>query len=209
MKTKSRIEEPEDVVRRAGGSCTNLKSHTWSAVAEALRAGLPVFDVDTSSSGNDDIVIMEPGDTEADVRDLFVAHFELDGWPEDWSVRRIALKAREVGDVFAELLAQDEPAPRPAQIMVDEENNGEEWWDAVRAAVAAGNAPLIHVSASPEFGSSLGTVGVWIDDNAEPSTVYVNGLDRARLVDWFASLPGWDDGPEYAPHPLAVEDVDE
>jgi len=37
-------------------------------------------------------------------------------------------------------------------------------------------------------------------------------LDRAlaeSVLAQAASIPGWDDGPEYAPHPLRLEEIDE
>lgn len=37
-------------------------------------------------------------------------------------------------------------------------------------------------------------------------------LERALAESWLgqaASLPGWDEGPEHAPHPVRLEEVDE
>ncbi len=36
-------------------------------------------------------------------------------------------------------------------------------------------------------------------------------LERSLADSWLAQaamIPGWDDGPEYAPHPVALKDVD-
>lgn len=74
------------------------------------------------------------------------------------------------------------------RIAVDFENSAEAWWDAARSAdgrPAAMNV-LLYTNETD----------VTVSDDA--------ALD---LIAWAESLPGWNDGPEHAPHPLTVHDA--
>ena len=68
-------------------------------------------------------------------------------------------------------------------LAVDEENNGEFWWDAARDAedCPAGLTDLIH------------------GDEVE---VVLTGEEAKIALAWCAALPGWEGGPSYAPHPI-------
>lgn len=70
------------------------------------------------------------------------------------------------------------------EFAVDEENSGDEWWDAARDADA------------PD-----GLVDL-IDGTDTDATL--SGEDAVAALAWCQSLPGWNGGPEYAPHPLIV-----
>lgn len=67
----------------------------------------------------------------------------------------------------------------PVLVRVDDENHAEAWWDALR-------------NAFPALAASLARPGV-------EEVVSTATLARLR------ALPGWEGGPEYAPHPLVVE----
>lgn len=74
-------------------------------------------------------------------------------------------------------------------IAVDYKNSAERWWDAARNCIAL---PL-----------SIGDLIVGDKDE-----VTLSEEDAAAALAWARSLPGWDGGPEYAPHPLTVHDTD-
>jgi hypothetical protein len=63
-------------------------------------------------------------------------------------------------------------------VRVDDENNAEAWWDALSETM-------------PGLASALRVCG----------EVTVDVATWGRLT----ALPGWDGGPEYAPHPLTWE----
>lgn len=72
-----------------------------------------------------------------------------------------------------------------ATLAVDEENAGATWWDAVYEAddIPAAMRQMVYGRAS---------------------SIPVHAADLPDLLQWCASLPGWNDGPAYAPHPLTV-----
>lgn len=75
--------------------------------------------------------------------------------------------------------------------------------------------PFVRLAVDYEFPSrtwwETGGRELWeaVADGSDASAVILDGdlaaswLDRARL------LPGWADGPEYAPHPISASDVGE
>jgi len=72
------------------------------------------------------------------------------------------------------------------RLSVDFENTAQSWWDA-------------------------GGRDLWegIIEGFDNNSVV---LDDSLAESWLASarkLPGWDDGPEYAPHPITIAAVDE
>lgn len=69
-------------------------------------------------------------------------------------------------------------------IAVDYENNSDAWWQAARAASDAPAAirPLLAVGGA--------------------DSVEVAADELPALLAWCAALPGWDGGPEHAPHPV-------
>lgn len=80
----------------------------------------------------------------------------------------------------------------------DEECSGGQWWESAHEHAESAPAPVRSWlrSAGPE-------VRVWADSYD----------DADRLVDdflsWAEELPGWDSGPEYAPHPVILRTVSE
>lgn len=110
---------------------------------------------------------------------------EVDG-ESSASVKGLDVGAAEVVeivgvDLWEEFCASDYEID-PGQLVsvrVDEENNAEEWWDAVRAADRGG--------AGLEAAIDSGRV------------------TRAQLA-VLRGLPGWSDGPEFARTALVVED---
>ena len=73
------------------------------------------------------------------------------------------------------------------KVQVDYENNAEEWWEAARDAA----------------GAPAGIVSLL--DNVGQDSVYLSDTAAEDVRRWAASLPGWDGGPEYAPHPLIID----
>lgn len=74
------------------------------------------------------------------------------------------------------------------RIAVDFENNAEAWWD---AATTSDNAP-------EAFAPMLA-------DNADE--IIVSDEDAITILTWAEQLPGWNDGPEYAPTALTVQEA--
>lgn len=79
------------------------------------------------------------------------------------------------------------------RIMIDQENNAEEWWDAARADAG---------EQSPAVAALFARI--------DAATASVHGVccraqDAEALVAWASDLPGWGDGPEHAPNPLLVQ----
>ncbi len=72
------------------------------------------------------------------------------------------------------------------RLTIDYENSSQRWWD-------SGGRELWE--AIVEVGDSAAVV---LDE-----TVAESWMTQAR------QLPGWDDGPEYAPHPILRRPVDE
>lgn len=78
------------------------------------------------------------------------------------------------------------------RFVVDWENTGEtadgqNWWDEARARTD-----------TPRELIDLMT--------AEDSEAIVPLPRAEEVAAWCESIPGWDNGPEYAPHPLIIED---
>ncbi|HJO24789.1 MAG: hypothetical protein QF890_01150 [Myxococcota bacterium] len=74
---------------------------------------------------------------------------------------------------------------------------------------------LVRLAIDYEFSSrqwwDQGGQDLWeaLADASETAAIV---LDEALADSWLAqagSLPGWNDGPEYAPHPIAVSPADE
>ncbi len=72
---------------------------------------------------------------------------------------------------------------------------------------------LVKLAVDFEFESR-----VWWKEGGQELWDAINDGAAAVLLDediaqsWLsqaAALPGWDDGPEYAPHPIAVSEVDD
>jgi hypothetical protein len=74
------------------------------------------------------------------------------------------------------------------RIAVDYENNAEEWWNAAKTDQNA-----------PEAFAPL------LADNADEVTVSDDEADE--IIAWASGLPGWNDGPEYAPTALTVHEA--
>jgi len=92
---------------------------------------------------------------------------------------------------------ESSPAREVAQILggvtisVDFENNAEEWWAAAQTAtnVPSAIAPLLF--------------------QTRTDSVRLDSHNAARALEWCESLPGWDNGPTHAPHPLCWCPTDE
>lgn len=74
------------------------------------------------------------------------------------------------------------------RISVDFENTAEEWWDAVRAAT---NRPA--------------PINFLLQTDA--LDVEVTDIEAEGAIEWAEQLPGWNDGPEYAPTALTVREI--
>jgi hypothetical protein len=74
------------------------------------------------------------------------------------------------------------------RISVDWEFAAEDWWMAAQTDqhTPAAFAPMLA-------------------DNTDSITVSDDEADQ--IIAWATNLPGWDDGPEYAVHPLIVHDA--
>jgi len=70
-------------------------------------------------------------------------------------------------------------------IQVDYENNDDAWWDAARSSVDCPKVlqPIVH-------------------GNEDEVVVTARQLRQAEV--WAGALPGWDEGPQFAPHPLLM-----
>ena len=73
-------------------------------------------------------------------------------------------------------------------LLIDYENNAEEWWTAAREAI----------DSCPEAARSF------VQDG--PDEHQVSPETAEAFLAWAATLPGWSDGPEYARHPVLVQD---
>lgn len=78
-----------------------------------------------------------------------------------------------------------------AIIRIDYENNANEWWDALRERAAANDRSV-----------PLCLPAALLDCTGQD--VAVDDSDVAQLEKFFASLPGWSDGSDYARHPVVV-----
>jgi len=69
----------------------SLKSHTKEQILAAFAAGMQILELDTANSGNDDILIADPDETEADIMaDVSIFHeIEIQ---ENWSLRKITVE---------------------------------------------------------------------------------------------------------------------
>lgn len=75
----------------------------------------------------------------------------------------------------------------PWLVGTDWENGDEDWWDAANTAT---NAPAVWQAAA----------------SADP--IVVTADEAEQIIAWAETLPGWDEGPEFAPHPLVVYQYD-
>ena len=83
--------------------------------------------------------------------------------------------------------ARETIAPAAMVVTVDEENNAEIWWDAAEA----------DKTTPASFARLQGS----------QSMIVLSKSDAVEFVVWAMSLPGWNDGPSYAPHPLTIQPV--
>lgn len=79
-------------------------------------------------------------------------------------------------------------------LKVDYENNAEEWWDAARTAVEAGDT-----SQGADVFRRLDR-----DNRSLDEGVFVLADELAAFNAWAEALPGYDDGPEHARRPYVV-----
>lgn len=64
----------------------NFKSHSKEEIQQALSRGEPVFELDTGTSGEDDVLI---GGTEGECLADICAYHEVDKLPKGWTLRQI------------------------------------------------------------------------------------------------------------------------
>jgi len=74
-------------------------------------------------------------------------------------------------------------------ILVDFEYAAGDWWAAARSSenVPSAAVPLL------EPGNS--------------NVIRVSDEEAEQIMAWASGLPGWDEGPEYARHPLILQDA--
>ena len=84
------------------------------------------------------------------------------------------------------------------RIVTDHENHGEAFWTHLTSDVIH----MAHIS--PEAQQAAAEL-------CEPGCDAVEVSDEmaAELLAWFRTLPGWHDGPDYAPHPVLCQAVEE
>ena len=79
-------------------------------------------------------------------------------------------------------------------LAVDYENNTEEWWDAVHAALAGNTAPVTRAARDV------------LRAFERADEVTTTRVVAAEIRLWGASLPGWSDGPVHARDPFVVRE---
>lgn len=72
---------------------------------------------------------------------------------------------------------------------IDNENNAEAWWDAARE----------QVESCPVWAGRLLIEG-------GGSSAQLSELEAKMFRRWCESLPGWDGGPDHAPHPIVFSE---
>ena len=82
-------------------------------------------------------------------------------------------------------------------LRIDYENNAEAWWDAARARAR-----------SPEGEAEGGAEIFRRFDRAGDKGLDVSADEVTIFEAWAAALPGFDDGPAYAPRPYLVAQDD-
>lgn len=73
-------------------------------------------------------------------------------------------------------------------LMIDWENNAEEWWEA----------------AGKNFDIFEPRISEWINKGSSPELL-VSEEEGNKFLDAARTLPGWNDGPEYAPNPVIFD----
>lgn len=78
------------------------------------------------------------------------------------------------------------------EVIIDTENNAEDWWREARDR-AIELPPVIR----------------WYIDSIWPTeqAMLLSDNEAGYFQDWCKSLPGWNDGPPYAPTPLIFQRV--
>lgn len=86
------------------------------------------------------------------------------------------------------------------RIVVDYENSAGAWWTISRVAA---RREIQHVSAAER------TLPVSCERLFEDlDAVTVSAEDAEAFKAWASALPGWSDGPTFAPHPFTFADVE-
>jgi hypothetical protein len=80
------------------------------------------------------------------------------------------------------------------RIVIDEENHAEAWWTAAREAAPSADADVARIFAA-------------LDRGTRTEGVVVSSDEADAFSAWAEGLPGWDDGPEYAPTALLFQDA--
>ena len=75
------------------------------------------------------------------------------------------------------------------EIWIDHENNAERFWDIARKA--------------PDV--PRGLVRLFAPDG--PDRIRVSSKEALAILEWCRGIPGWADGPAYAPNPVRIEEV--
>ena len=82
----------------------------------------------------------------------------------------------------------------PVTLAVDYENNTEEWWDAVHAALRANTAPVTRAARDV------------LRAFERADEVTTTRVVAAEIRLWGETLPGWSDGPDHARDPFVVRE---
>lgn len=95
-------------------------------------------------------------------------------------------------------------------IRVDWENNADAWWAAARDLFDDWRR---EVEAEPGALPPLSTAALAaLTELLEPGAsdfVHVDDPVASELLAWSITLPGWNDGPEYARHPLLFQPLEQ
>jgi hypothetical protein len=71
------------------------KSHTNDELRQALRSGKRLWELDTGSAGEDDILIAEPAENRDDLLSTVLSHFERTELPPRWTLEGLSSQQEE------------------------------------------------------------------------------------------------------------------
>ncbi len=83
-------------------------------------------------------------------------------------------------------------------ITIDKEHNGDAWWTAYNAT--------LHPDPRARDIQRVDSIMSQVRNN---KSAVIPGDELDVFIEWAESLPGWNDGPEHAPHPLLISEWDE
>lgn len=80
-------------------------------------------------------------------------------------------------------------------ITIDKEHNGDAWWTAYNAT--------LHPDPRARDIQRVDSIMSQVRNN---KSAVIPGDELDVFIEWAESLPGWNDGPEHAPHPLLINE---